>query len=332
MIVRAMAKADLPSLIELQEAGAVVGMADVFPQDRYPFPRAAILARWSDEINDDSIGTYVAVDDDGQLIGFAATRSGELLHFGTALATWGRGTASELLGVVVDWLREATDEPTLRVFAGNGRARRFYEKHGWRATGATSVSSFEPHPLLLEYSLRENSPMAPNALHADLQPANERSGLTQRLDEERRAIVAQASDLTIDELHARPLAATDLSVGRIVKHLAFTEDRWFQHKLLGLELPEPWRAIDASEVHDWSFHSADHNDLQDILGFYDTACQRSRDATAACASMETLAIHPSFDKKPVNLRWLLAHMIDETAHHSGHIDLIRDSLGRPPVR
>lgn len=164
MIVRALAAADLPSLIDLQEAGAVVGMADVFPQDQYPFPREAILDRWSDEINDDSTGTYVAVDDDGQLIGFAATREGELLHFGTALATWGQGTATELLGVVVDWLREATDEPTLRVFADNGRARRFYENHGWRATGATSVSGFEPHPILLEYSLWENSPMPTNAL------------------------------------------------------------------------------------------------------------------------------------------------------------------------
>jgi len=162
MIVRAMTSADLPSLIELQEAGAVVGMADVFPQDQYPFPREAVLVRWNDEINDDSIGTYVAVDDDGQLIGFAATCGGELLHFGTALATWGKGTASELLGVVVDWLREATGEQTLHVFADNGRARRFYEKHGWSATGATSVSGFEPHPILMEYSLWENSPLPTN--------------------------------------------------------------------------------------------------------------------------------------------------------------------------
>jgi ribosomal protein S18 acetylase RimI-like enzyme len=173
MIVRAMATTDLPSLLDLQEAGAVVGMADVFPQDQYPFPRGAVLDRWRDEINDGSIGTYVAVDDDGQLVGFAATREGELLHFGTAVATWGQGVASELLVVVVDRLREATDEPTLRVFADNGRARRFYEKHGWRATGATSVSGFEPHPLLLEYSLRERSAMPTNATHGDLHPATE---------------------------------------------------------------------------------------------------------------------------------------------------------------
>ena len=69
---------------------------------------------------------------------------------------------------------------------------------------------------------------------ADLQPTSERAGLTDRLDEARRAVVAQAADLSHDELHARPLAATNLSIGRLVKHLAFVEDRWFHHKLRGL--------------------------------------------------------------------------------------------------
>jgi len=105
------------------------------------------------EIEDPDIGTYVAVDDGGCLVGFAATIRGELLHFGTAIDTWGDGAASELLGVVVCWLRQVTAEPTLRVFADNGRARRFYDKHGWTPTGAQSVSSFEPRPILLEYSL-----------------------------------------------------------------------------------------------------------------------------------------------------------------------------------
>jgi uncharacterized damage-inducible protein DinB len=172
----------------------------------------------------------------------------------------------------------------------------------------------------------------PTHFYSDLQPANERIGLTQRLDEERRAVVAQAGDLSVDELHRRPLPATDLSIGSIVKHLAFTEDRWFQHKLLGLELPEPWCAVPAMEVHDWSFRSADLDGPDRILCLYDVACRRSQAATEACESMDTLAVFPSFGKKPVNVRWLLAHMIDETAHHSGHIDLIRDALGRPPVR
>ncbi len=174
--------------------------------------------------------------------------------------------------------------------------------------------------------------MPADGFFADLQPATERIGLTQRLDEERRAIVAQAGDLTLDELHARPLTATDLSVGGIVKHLAYTEDRWFQHKLLGGELPEPWRSVDPAAAHEWSFRSADADDAATILGWYGDACERSRAATEACASLDQQAATPSFGRQPVNLRWLLAHMIDETARHSGHIDLLRDALGRSPVR
>ena len=98
MIVRSMAPSDQSSLIDLQEAGTVVAMADVFPQDRTPFPREAVLVRWRGEISDRSIGTYVAVDDDGQLVGLAATRGVELRHFGTALAAWGRGQPANYSG------------------------------------------------------------------------------------------------------------------------------------------------------------------------------------------------------------------------------------------
>jgi GNAT superfamily N-acetyltransferase len=153
VIVRDMTHDDLPALIGVQEAGAVITLAEVFPQDRFPFPRDTILARWREELADTAIGTRVAIDDDGRLVGFAATRGPELLHFGTAVHTWGCGVAAELLAVVVDVLRATGAEPRLLVFAANVRARRFYEKHGWRPTGASSASSFEPHPVLLEYAL-----------------------------------------------------------------------------------------------------------------------------------------------------------------------------------
>jgi hypothetical protein len=39
----------------------------------------------------------------------------------------------------------------LRVFTGNARARRFYEKHQWEPTGDRSVSTFAPHPELMRY-------------------------------------------------------------------------------------------------------------------------------------------------------------------------------------
>src|SRR5262245_35669140 len=100
-----MTEVDVAAVVDLQQAGAVVGLAEVFPQDLYPFPRQAIVARWHVEIGDPEIETYVAVSDVGRIVGFAATTGSELLHFGTAIDTWGDGTASELHHVVVGSLR-----------------------------------------------------------------------------------------------------------------------------------------------------------------------------------------------------------------------------------
>ena len=150
-----MTEDDLPALIDLQRAGAIVGLADVFPQDRYPFPSDVIAARWRTEIIDPGIETYVAVDDSGRLVGFAATAGSELLHFGTAIDTWGDGTASELHDTVVAWLRADGENPTLFVFADNGRGRRFYERHGWQQTGASTKGNLPPYALLLEYILQD---------------------------------------------------------------------------------------------------------------------------------------------------------------------------------
>src|SRR5262245_40038040 len=144
---------DLPALIDLQQAGAIVGLAEVFPQDLYPFPRQAIIDRWQAEIGDPEIETYVGVDDVGRIVGFAATTGSELLHFGTAIDTWGDGTASELHDVVVESLRGRDGQLTLFVFADNRRGRRFYDKHGWQPTGATKTGDFPPYAVLLEYTL-----------------------------------------------------------------------------------------------------------------------------------------------------------------------------------
>lgn len=86
--------------------------------------------------------------------GFAATRADELLHFGTSPTTWGSGLAPDLHAAVLATSLATSDSPLarLRVFEANLRARRFYEKHGWRPTGGRSRTSFPPHPQLLEYN------------------------------------------------------------------------------------------------------------------------------------------------------------------------------------
>jgi RimJ/RimL family protein N-acetyltransferase len=153
MRFRPATEADLYGLVLVQEEGAVVGLGHIFPQDQHPFPREAILQRWATELDDPTVDVYVSTDEAGGVTGFAARRNDELLHFGTAMSTWGTGLADDLHDALVDTYPAEVERLCLRVFTENHRARRFWEKHGWRATGRESRSPFAPHPVLLEYEL-----------------------------------------------------------------------------------------------------------------------------------------------------------------------------------
>jgi RimJ/RimL family protein N-acetyltransferase len=152
MRLRNATAADLPDLLEVQEAGALRALTHIFPQDAHPFPRAAVLARWTAELADPDVAVYVVEDDAGGLAGFVAVRGDELLHFGTAVETWGTGLAASAHAEVVERLAATgAGRARLWVFEENRRARRFYEKLGWRRTERLSRSAFAPHPVLVEY-------------------------------------------------------------------------------------------------------------------------------------------------------------------------------------
>lgn len=166
--------------------------------------------------------------------------------------------------------------------------------------------------------------------YPDPQPDSERLALAQQLEFCRQAAVARIEDLDERQIHARPLPNTALSAGGIVKHLAWVEDRWFTGKLLGQELPEPWASAPLALQPDWPFESSSGDSKADITNLYAAACARS-DAASMGRHLGSLAATDSFSRGPVNLRWLLLHMISETAWHLGHLDLLRDGLRVPPA-
>lgn len=86
------------------------------------------------------------------MVGFAATRASELLHFGVAVGSWGTGLAATAHGEILTRLATAgVTQAHLRVYQENHRARRFYEKQGWRQTGRRTRTPFPPHPVLVAY-------------------------------------------------------------------------------------------------------------------------------------------------------------------------------------
>jgi hypothetical protein len=163
------------------------------------------------------------------------------------------------------------------------------------------------------------------AAPVDLQPADERTALIQRLDQYRAITRAALVDLDWVDASTRLLPATDLTIAGIVKHLAWAEDRWFQGRMLGVPMPAPWDTPGVDDP-DQAMRLADGDSVDGIVELYSSACRRSRAAAAGCDSLDAVAKVPSFGVGPVNLRWILVHMFDETARHAGHLDLLRDSL------
>jgi len=156
--------------------------------------------------------------------------------------------------------------------------------------------------------------------------ADERTMLEQFLDFHRASVVAALDGLVDSQVHLRVLPATELTVGGIVKHLAAMEDLWFSRKLLGASTAEPWRSAPFEEDFDWDFHSAVDDSVDDIRSLYLRSCDASRQSVAGIDSLDALAAAPAFGDERASLRWIFLHMIEETAQHRGHLDLLRDAF------
>ncbi len=147
------------------------------------------------------------------------------------------------------------------------------------------------------------------------------------LDYHRATLEWKVEGLTDDQVHEAPLPSSALTLAGLVKHLALVEDCWFPDRFAGLGESEPWASAPFDEDPDWEFHTAVDDSVDDLLGLYRAACDRSRAVVAAAGSLDDLSVATSRGTdEHFSLRWILLHMIEETARHNGHADLLREAI------
>jgi pimeloyl-ACP methyl ester carboxylesterase len=124
-------------------------------------------------------------------------------------------------------------------------------------------------------------------------------------------------------------AASTLTLGGMMKHLALVEQSWFRRSLHDRPYTAPWDAVDWTADRDWDFHSADNDTPEELRALWYASLVTSRACLAEALAAGGLA-HRSTrtwpDGTAVSVRWILAHMIEEYARHNGHADLIRESI------
>jgi uncharacterized damage-inducible protein DinB len=159
--------------------------------------------------------------------------------------------------------------------------------------------------------------------------ADELGMLTQYLDYHRATLVAKASGLDRDAM-AKPLPPSDLTLAGLVKHLALVEDNWFGVVLAGRPKAAWYADVVWEEDPDWEFHTAPDDDPAELLALYADTCARSREIVAEVAAdrgldAESVRTSRRIEGAHFTLRWILMHMIEETARHNGHADLLRQN-------
>lgn len=141
------------TLATIQRDASLAALAHIFPPDEYPYPMAEVTERWEDALADERVAVFVA-EDGGIPVGVAGARAEWLDGLYVLPEWWSRGVGRSLHDHVLDRLRAAgSTRCHLWALEHNDRARRFYERLGWREDGTSRVVPFPPHPTDLGYSI-----------------------------------------------------------------------------------------------------------------------------------------------------------------------------------
>ncbi|MGZ0149822.1 DinB family protein [Kribbella sp. WER1] len=143
----------------------------------------------------------------------------------------------------------------------------------------------------------------------------EREGLVQQLEFQRATLVGKLDGLDEAALR-RVMTGSGVSLLGLVKHLAGTEQGWFLKIYGGVDEPDLWPA-------DEDFRVGDDETADGLVGQYLAVCERARGVVAG-GELDDVVVTPWGAE--VNLRAILLHMVQETARHNGHADIIREGI------
>jgi uncharacterized damage-inducible protein DinB len=132
-----------------------------------------------------------------------------------------------------------------------------------------------------------------------------------------------------EEAWQTPVVPSGWTVAGMLWHLIGVESHWLQHVTTGVIEEHP---VDEEE-DPYDFEAAFTCDWPgaDLIAGYRDACKRSDEVLAVTplsAAPRGLGFHPApeYTSQITNVRWIVLHVIEETAVHSGHLEIARELL------
>jgi uncharacterized damage-inducible protein DinB len=148
------------------------------------------------------------------------------------------------------------------------------------------------------------------------------------LEYQRATFERKCSGLDADGLKVT-VGASTMTLGGMLKHLAYYEDHWFSHRMRGNQRQPMWNDDNWDADPDWEWTSAAADSPAELHAIWDDAVSRSRrllSETLADGGLDQPARTPLLNGRVPSVRWIVMHLIEEYARHNGHADLIRESI------
>jgi uncharacterized damage-inducible protein DinB len=143
--------------------------------------------------------------------------------------------------------------------------------------------------------------------------------LARYLDGYRNVIAWKLEGLDGEQARRRLVPSATSLLG-IVKHLGYVERYWFQRIIAGRDVEIPWMGSEGDDI-DWQIQPDES--IADVIAFYEAEAEESRRILAAIDGPDQLC---RVDDDEVSVRRILIHMVEETARHAGHADIIRELI------
>jgi len=151
--VRAARPDEVEALLAIQQAASVAAFRHIFPPAKYPFPAGPVRERWRAALGA-AEGRVLVAERDGLPVGVVQVAPERLDGLFVLPSAWGSGVADRLHDAAVQALGGwGCGCCRLSVLEENRRARRFYERRGWRLDGRRTSTPFPPHPPMVGYTL-----------------------------------------------------------------------------------------------------------------------------------------------------------------------------------
>ena len=161
-----------------------------------------------------------------------------------------------------------------------------------------------------------------------IEPEPEGSELTeivQYLDYQRETVLAKTEGLTQPQM-VQMHPPSELTLAGLLYHLALVEESWMEERFSGLPARDPWGGIDWEGDPVWEFRTAEGVAPEELRDRYRVACERSRAVVSAASGLDQLSRETLRDGRHFSLRWVMLHLIEETARHAGHADMLREAI------